>query len=354
MSRKRGSIAIIEFSDSHHECIYSQILFLKEQYNIYLICNEKLRNFVCHFDNVEGFFFLSGDDMLSQAKSILADKRIGKVILNTASGREVLKFVYMCLFMNVRFYGVQHNIYRFLHVGLQSFINFRMSGYFVLADYIHSNIPSSFRIPAVPFYPSCFKLEGLSSVSKPDDEFWVVIPGGVNFKRRNFFELIEGFMNELPAPNVKFVIFGRVARENKDFMAFKTELKNLGLYDRFVFFEKYIPNELFYSYINQADLILPLINTNVTGRHFNYTTYQVSGTFNLSWGFKRPMLLEDYYKKHEPFASCSFFYTKHHIAKALNRLAAERSLLDEKRRCIEECELLSFDFQQERFLSMLR
>ncbi|MBQ2591111.1 MAG: hypothetical protein II569_05170, partial [Paludibacteraceae bacterium] len=65
--------------------------------------------------------------MLSRAKSILADKRISKVILNTASGREVLKFVYMCLFMNVRFYGVQHNIYRFLHVGLQSFINFRMS-----------------------------------------------------------------------------------------------------------------------------------------------------------------------------------------------------------------------------------
>ncbi|MBP5742744.1 MAG: hypothetical protein J6W49_04820 [Paludibacteraceae bacterium] len=281
---------------------------------------------------------------------------IHDVVFNTGSGREVLKFVYSCLFSKIRFYGIQHNTYRFQHFGLQYLISLKMSKYFVLADYLSHDLPGFFRKRTIPFYPIYFKDVETVELDKPDDEFWVVIPGGVEFRRRNYVGLLDSLERKVPLKNIRFVILGRVSKKDSEFAYFESRLKAMNLCDRFVFLDKFIPNELFYSYINQADLILTLINTDATGRHFNYTTYQVSGTFNLSFAFKCPMLLEDYYKKHEPFASCSFFYGKSRLVDELNALADDgsKAKLRQKSDAISSNDSFAFASQQKRYMSAFK
>lgn len=346
------NVAIIEFTCSHQECLYSQILFLKSQYNVFLVCHPKMRTTVNGFveDDKVFTFDWENDFWLKSLRDFIKKNNIKKVIFNTATNKVVLRMTWLMLFSGVKFYGTLHNVFKLEHSGTQKLISLRIQKYFVLADYLKNQQSVSAQKKLEVFYPIYFQNYQDVAISKPENEFWIVIPGGMELKRRNYLGLIDEMQKCRPHTNIKFIILGRTVKENQDYKLFSEALQKENLLDHFVFFEEFIPNDVYYTYLKRADLILPLIKTDVTSKRFNYTAHQVSGTFNLSFGFAVPMMMETFYQQYEPFRSNSLFYQPGALISNMNQLVDNPATCQQVSTAIKNFEGFKYELQEKRYL----
>ena len=298
-------IALIEFDQSHAECLYSQILFLKDHYQITVFINEKSPEDFTNIPNITLIQLNLEDKKTNQfVKKYLISEKISKVIFNSAE-RKIFKFLLLFLFnQQISFWGILHNPNRLKKSLKQKYISYKLNGYLVLSDFIKQNIITEklTKTPVKSIYTIFFKDENISKkITKPENETWLVIPGKVEFDRRDYL-----FLLNLNIPkNIKFIILGNInTKEGLEFMQMVLKSKFI---KNFIFFESYIQDAEFNQYIENADFILPLVHPN-NPFFSKYIKNKITGTYNWAYAFKKTMLLEQSFSSIIEFKETSYFY----------------------------------------------
>ncbi len=379
---------LIEFSSGHGECLYSQISFLHENgYAVHLVCDEVLNDKIKFFDRDILYYFIKMDKgkfsypmILFQIRKYILKNNIQLVIFNTASGVDVRNLLLLFLFRrNIRFIGVLHDTRKLTRSFSQKIISRKIKKYFVLGDYLLNHISPKRNIQVKSFYPIFFPpypdtlFEVSSNVKKrskakksifrntkivkDSGEFWISIPGQLEFSRRDYFMLLDQLsgptLKDVLKLNIKFVLLGRESFYKEEGDHIKSMIKNLRLEKLFISFEGTMLDDIFHQYLKESDMILPLIHPGHSA-YKTYYQYKISGSFNLAFAYKIPLLFEESFKKYAEFSKSAFFYEKKDLIQRICKLAFDRNLVQQKRKEMSRNKKFSFDFQCKRYMELIQ
>ncbi|HOU67314.1 MAG TPA: hypothetical protein PKW49_01855 [Paludibacteraceae bacterium] len=309
-----NQVALIEFNTWHHECLYSQILFLtKSGYEVLLICDIQKKKAVESFSGLGhisfDFFDFHKLSSFFKLRKLLVKNGIKNIILNTAQGSGALKFSLLPLPSEKNIVGTIHNTAKLTSSIGQRIICKKLNAYYVLSEYIMPSLPKKNNLLATFFYPSFFqKEEDFQDLPLKKDCLWFCIPGSIEYKRRDYDFLFEigNYLKKIGKErNAKFIILGK--NRTKDGDKLLSKIKDLEMNDMFVTFDNFIPNRIFYAYLNASDYLLPLVHPNVEMAE-SYTKNRISGTFTIAKGFNKCMLCHSMFSKVKLFDFQSKFY----------------------------------------------
>jgi hypothetical protein len=351
--------ALIELYPSHDECLYSQVRFLKDSgYTVHVICITELKSRIHDINDVDYFYFLqygkgrwSNLVELFKVRQYLIKNNIKIAVFNTSHGSRIRNLLLMP-HKHIRFVGIAH-IATKIYTGFTSkLIRLKIKQYFVLNDYILPHLPRIKGVKVSSFYPIFFPPFVAQDTNKSPGEFWVCIPGGMEFKRKDCWALLQGLIRCKLDPRIQFILLGRTNRNNKEIKEFIKKLKDHNLDKHFVMFNEYVSRDTFYSYLNNSDIILPLIHPDKE-LYGQYIKYKISGTFNLSFGFKIPMLCEKSFSKIEDFKVSSIFYEENRLIEEINSLVERSTELKKKRDAILKNPKFEFEYQKARYINFI-
>ncbi|MBM4158946.1 MAG: hypothetical protein FJ216_09250 [Ignavibacteria bacterium] len=342
--------AIIEFGDSHDECIYSQLRFLNQsKYRVFLISSEKIIkriNFVNEFEETKSLQFsgnfLKDINILFSIKKYLISKRIYFVIFNSANGL-LVRNLSLILPKKIKQFGILHFVDKLWNSRSQRFITNRISKYFVINEYLKKYVPDKLKNKTECFYPIFFPRNKQIEIKKPENHLWIAIPGQIEFNKRDYSGLTKLLYKFRPEPTIKFFLLGN--GRDYDGGTVRQIINENRLNRYFLTFDRYLENELFYSYLLKCDLIMPLIHP-VIPRFENYMKYQISGNFNLSFGYKIPLFLHTSFANFDEFKKASFFYNEDNFAEILNTILKDISLITKKSEEIKSEKKYDFEYQR--------
>jgi len=161
-----------------------------------------------------------------------------------------------------------------------------------------------------------------SKIHKPEDEFWVCIPGRVEQKRRDYKALLNNLEKTSLSKNVKIILLGKI--DDKLVDELKSSLIKLNLVNQIIVFDDFITNDIFYSYLKMSDLVLPLIHPeNIWFKKYFKT--QISGSYNMAFTYRIPMLCEESFSGYEDFKDTSFFYKPEDLIEKINELSFNKN-----------------------------
>lgn len=320
-------IGLIEVYTAHAECLYTQLEFLKQKYDdVTLICPTKLKPHVKEFHHNKIIF----KDLefsrlgLKEYKQFINEQCFDLIIFNTAQGELKKLFFSLAPFKCKRIYGVLHNVAKLKGSIGQFFINQHISGYFVLSDYIKRTALTLYpKGKFEVFYPTKFPNFKQIELKKKDNEIWITIPGSLEFYRRDF----EGFFLQLKKRNVnkniRFILLGRSTHKGGKYQEAIQFIQDAGLDNQFLLFEQFVPNDLFHSYLNKTDYILPLLHpSHASGKDYQY---KISGSFNLAYSYNIPLLLHSQFKTIDEFQQHpTIFYETECLIESINTLKKEK------------------------------
>ncbi len=326
-------VALVELYASHGETLYSQILFLQHGgYRITLIINRahaalasKIGKDVdvvfteCH--NKKGMALWK--DLLEIRRHILRSGA-GTVVLNTAHSNPVRNLCLLPFPGKIRFAGTLHGVNKLSGSLTQRVISRRIPNYFLLSDYMYDkamSLPHAWLRFAVyyPIFHPEFAAAGIDG--KPAGQIWICIPGHVEFKRRDYKSLVEAFGGLASKPDVRFIILGNGshAHGNGPELRRMVEEKNLAAYFRF--FDGFVTEAEFHAYVQASDAVMPLTHP-LNADWLKYAEDQISGSFNLAFAYKKPLLMHRFYERYADFAANSLFYEMDRLPEFLQQCPA--------------------------------
>lgn len=322
----KETVAVIEFSNWHSECLYSECLLLKKnKKKVVLIIEKKLEPIMKNSvsDVVDELFivdFKKGFKSLAslwKVRKLILERNIKRIFINSAQGGVAWKFFLFNLPTDIQIVGVIHALNKLHESWGQKIISRRINKYVLLNDLLTKYYTDTkIKKPLGVVYPIFFPKVPLPNVHKPQDELWITIPGSVDMKRRDYDIFMNPSLTELSV-RIKFIILGNI--QSKDGLLLKERIHALGLETYFVFFDHFVEQDLFMAYIKASDYIMPLVHP--SKRELNkYVTSKISGTFNLSFAFKKPMLCPSDLKGNEDFNDSSLFYNMGAFHPFLNSL----------------------------------
>lgn len=353
--------AIIEFGTSHTEIIYSQLLFLKEGgAEVSLFINEKLRESAEWFGDLCDITFLPFNDFkasrasYAEIKKKLTTENFTHFILNSAEGALARNFLLTRLPRSIQRAGIIHNTDKLTGSTTQKIITARLDKYFVLSDYMMQHLPKNFKKPTASFYPIFEPEYKDASVQFPktSGEFRVGIPGTVEFSRRDYEGLLEELKLKRPNGNIKFILLGPGNNRDSNLNQILNELHNLGLKDGFIYFEDYIDNDTFYTYLKSCDALLPLINADKS-QYAKFIKHKITGTYNLSYAWKIPMINHASLNAIDDFAENGIFYNSERLSETLNKFSGDKELYNSVKSNMLMASKWGFEYQQNRYISFL-
>lgn len=350
--------AIIEFANSHDECFYSQILFLKKAgYEVYIICSSLLKDRIREsYGKVDFFCFSNGLGVFNNFKNLLVIRKfliknkINTIILNSAHGIQARNFILLPFPFKITITGILHDTEKIIKSSNQKIINRKIKKYFVLSDHVLDYVNSlNVELKFQSFYP-VIQPDFNNKVMKMPNEFWICIPGRVEQKRRDYQTLFN-CLDKMQLPdNVKIILLGRTDKE------LIPPLKNLtaknNLQNQLIAFDEYIPNSIFYSYLKNCDVVLPLIHP--SEKWFDkYSRTQISGSFNMAYTYKIPLLCEKSFAHFEDFKDTSFFYEIENLIPLINQLSENNGFFISRKKEMYKLPKWSFDYQNKKYLDFL-
>lgn len=285
-------VCLIEFNTWHGECLAPQIAYLKIcGANVTLICPRRTLGAVAP-DVLDGVDYVECAEKKSFGNVWRVWRKITKerydvVVLNTAQGSESLKLCMLDAMGRTPFVGTLHNISKLRNSFGQRLISRRMDGYLTIAPYLLRRLQSVCSLPSEYFSPLSAEESDTTAVSVPElknDERLIVIPGNVEFKRRDYAALIPMARHLLGA---RFVILGNATKA--DGPRFREMVAHEGLTGRFTFFDNFVEESIFDAYMRKADYLLPLIDNDLASDYLNHKT---SGTFTLALRYGKTMLCD--------------------------------------------------------------
>lgn len=335
-------IALIEVTDFHDECLYSQVKYLNDpNHHITLICNQKLKTRVKNYSGVDQFVFL---DLSSKFKKYrawfkiwrLVNSSFSKVIFNT--GEIYIYKLLLFPFKNVELIGVLHNAQK-LKRKKQIAISKKLNKYLVLGEFIKKNIvlEKLTNNPIGVFYPIFFPEYDLV-LQKPKNEIWISIPGAIELDKRDYRSL---YRLTLPT-HVKLILLGATKTEASK--EFTNKLLQSNLAENIVVFNSFISNETFHSYIRQSDFIMPLIHPN-NNQFSDFIKYKITGSYNLAIAYKITMLLEQSFSEIVEYRDCALYYNSQSMNSILDMLDIKKQVYTSDR--------WSFNYQKETYTNFI-
>jgi glycosyltransferase involved in cell wall biosynthesis len=353
--------ALIEIDGSHDECLYSQLLFLKQGgYETTLICNEKLRSQVMEFDAADEklFFKLDGQSKWKELKDLwrirqyLVRNNITTVIFNSAHAHRVEYLTQMLFPRRFRFAGTIHGINKLKGSFTQKMISRKLRKYFVLNDYLLSNLhhlPTK-GLAFQSFYPIFFpQFSGKPVIEKPAGEFWIAIPGQVEYKRRDYETLVRAFARLEHKAGYKFLLLGKSEHRHGNGPELRQLIDELGVTAHFIFWKDFLDNATFHAYLEQCDVMMPLIHPGNDGFR-KYLTYQITGMYNLAFAYKKPMLMLGDFNKYEDFKENAVFYSLETLPEVLQQAKTKIAAIGPK---MYRQPKWSFDWQAKHYLEFI-
>jgi hypothetical protein len=232
----------------------------------------------------------------------------------------------------------------------QRLISRRIRRYYVLMDYLLGDLPASTGCRFAAVSPIFHAASAPEATAKPPGEFWICIPGEVEFRRRDYQGLAEAVRKTPPDPRIRFILLG--SAQTKDSAAFLELLGRTGRSSQFLVFPDYVRQEVFAGYLARCDVILPLTHPGI-GLYADYRHHQVSGSFLEALAYSVPMLLDGSWTGVREFEEISLFYDLEELIPTINRLAQDSNPLAQVRDRYARSQTFSFTEQQRRFLEML-
>lgn len=343
-------IALIELSESHEECLYSQVQFIGlNNPNVHLYLNPKValqvegygldkkQIFETQFD---GGFFKRWSYAFYLAKTL---GKYDRLVFNTASSSKLLRNLLILLnFYSVVSIGVLHNTKKLGSSFTQRLVSTKIKKYLVLSDHLTNppNLKKGIRLQS--FYPIYFP-DYNDFLEKPEDETWLVIPGSIDFKRRDYLRLLDSLYDRPVISKLKIILLGRLNDSFEDGRGLLEAISKRKLNHYFVTFESFVANKTFHSYVGKADFIMPLLALND-----DYLNYKISGSFNMAFAYKKYMLTHKFYGSLPDLSENSVFYDESNLYDQLCNLKTVSVT-----KHIYQNEKWHFGFQKKRYLDFL-
>lgn len=326
-------ILISEFSAWHDECLYSICLLLKaEGHHITIALNEDLKGRIGDSlnqvtDEIIYFPFkkgIQGGAAIIRLWRFLLTGGFTHFYLNSAQGSVAWKFFLLPIPARIKVIGTIHNIKKLVRSLGQKFITRRINGYVLLSDLLVNCYQKVCNKPYTVIYPVYYPTFKTYALPKKEGEIWIVIPGALSLGRRDYLTLLPS-EGKTYAPHIKFIILGNKKKDDGELIYDK--VIQAGHRDNFLFFDKFVPEEEFYSYVLQCDYIMPLIHPG-RGEYSKYITEKISGTYNLAIAYRKPMLCPQEMDTYEDFRDSSLFYPIEDMNSFINSLTPESGCND--------------------------
>lgn len=320
-------VVIVEFYTWHDECLYTTCQLLKQSgAKVSLALNKELKARVEKVFNglVEEIHYfpfrqgLKGVVSLFSLHRLIRRKGYTHVYLNTASGSEAWKFCLIPISRLTKVIGTMHNIAKLTNSFGQRIITRRLDGYVLLSDILMKRFHQACTKPVVSIYPIIYPQVKIAKLVKPENELWITIPGAVSLKRRDYFSLLPPQVGY--ALHIKFIILGN--KNKADGRQIYDAVCRAGVRDSFVFFDSFVPEDVFYAYVLQSDYIMPLVHPG-RGEYDKYLTEKISGTYNLAIAYRKPMLCPVEMQDYEDFRDSSLFYSVENLQNFINLLSPQ-------------------------------
>ena len=335
-------VALIELNPYHGECLYAQLRFLKcSGYDVTLFCDKSQERSVTSFDVVadQSFFWdMKSFRNIIKIRNFLVANRVETVILNTIQGGRVLKFMLLPFPSQMTFVGTLHNIRKLKDSFGQKLICRKIKGVYLLAEYLKKNFEKFSKIPCSCYSSAYVPAYGSEYVEKKEGEVWAVVPGSIEYKRRDYDFLLDAAKSSDDC--VKFILLGNSKKGEGPLFLKKAE--DEGILEKFVTFDSFVSNELFHSYMEKCDWLLPLIRGG-SSLADDYMNYKVSGTFILAKAYNKPMLLDEAFSRVENFDYPVVYYSDEEKFVEMVKQSAKR----------EACDLSLFESDREKYLTLL-
>lgn len=318
------NVLVTEFSAWHDECIYSTCLLLKaEGHQVTVALNEDLRTRVGNSldevtDNIVYFPFkkgLKGGGALLRFWRFLQKGGFTHLYLNSAQGSVAWKFFLLPIPQRIKVVGTIHNLKKLTSSFGQKLITHRMNGYALLSDLLIKRYQEVCKKPSAAIYPIFYPSFNTFELTKKPGEVWIVILGAVSLERRDYLTLLQSDVSY--ASHIKFIILGNKNKDDGKFIY--EEVNKTGLQANFLFFDGFVPEEDFYSYVLQCDYIMPLIHPG-RGEYSKYVSEKISGTYNLATAYRKIMLCPKEMEIYEDFRDSSLFYSLDDMQSFINSL----------------------------------
>jgi len=156
-----------------------------------------------------------------------------------------------------------------------------------------------------------------------------------NYRRDNIY-LIEGIEKINPGQNIRFVFLCKCNKDSVDGKLFLEAVDKSKYRNNIIIYDHFVSDELFDEMMSDAKLLLPLLHPDMQNFE-SYLKYQISGTFNLSYAYRIPMLIEESFSIYEEFRLSSLFYSKHELAEKIVSIIDNPQELEKLKTSIESC-----------------
>ncbi len=311
-------VALIEFGSSHDEVIYPQYQFIAQDSRLeaHLFISEALKPRLFDYP-ADRLNFIPEKPTFKDYRHLhreLKRRGFSKVVINTASGKKVRNFVWARLQTKFELIGILHHLRKLEKSTTQKLISFKLKKYFFLAEYLQKKALALGTENQLAFFYAGFlpPFPIPDSFRKPAGETWVVIPGQLEYKRRDYLSLLDSLANIDPNTPLRFIALGKSKHAHGDGLHFERELKARGLEKYFLTWDNFVPNEAFYAYLQQADFVLPLIHANSPGGRLYEK--QISGAWNMAMAYRVPLLMEAQSVAAEEWKDAAHFYQPQELA----------------------------------------
>ncbi len=304
------NILLLEAGGSHIECMYSLIHILhKNNEHVFVACNKKLVHLLKEPSKLAGVLELPDD--ISKKQHFLLSLKIRKYIRQQKIDAMIINTTELLFIKNLLFLLPKLNYTGIIHSAKQlersftftKLISRKVRKFFVLGDYLLSELNPHPVFRVASFYPVYFPEVNACLVKKDVNEIWITIPGKAEQNRKDYLGLMQAIERNELDPAIKFIFLG----ENKLSQAMIAQLSDSDkLKQHVITFDNYIDYDEFHSYIQQSDYILPLLKTSNDDFFGNN---RISGSFNLGLGYKLPFLLPESYNINIDLKPYSIYYS---------------------------------------------
>ncbi|WP_075602986.1 hypothetical protein [Saccharicrinis aurantiacus] len=299
--------ALIEFNGFHDECLHSQVDFLKtsKKNKVFLICNYRLKDRINYWDKIDDVLFLGSNQWgIGYIKIVqfLRKHNISRCVFNSIHHPSAKRLLNIASSKR-KYFGIVHDRNELLRKN-----NRKVNGYLFLNDYLLNGIDSFVKpnVKTNSYYPIFFQDSRLLNIKKASEEIWIAIPGKMQQNRRDYNTLLHSFKNGTLNKNIKLIFLGQSIFKNDHGQDIRKEFEKYDANNNCIFWDKYINPNTFDTYMKMSDFVLPLIHTD----HSTSKTYQdkISGSFNLAFGFNKPLIMDSFFKQFNDFRDNGLFY----------------------------------------------
>lgn len=319
------NIALIEFNKFHDECLFSQLSFIRTrpQTKVFLIYNHNLKRRIGFWDQLDGSLSVSSNQWVVghlRILNFLNKNNVDTVIFNSLHYKQISAFLNFSSSKKRKHFGIVHDL-KDLESKQTKMILEKISGYFVLNDYLLENV-NRYGIEKAKFqsfYPIYFEELVTKTLIKDEEEIWVAIPGLLESSRRDYKRLVDSIRSQGLSTNIKILFLGSSLPHFEESVVIRKDLEELDSHKQFVFWDDFVDNDTFQSYLLKSDYLLPLIhNQSASGSRYRE---KITGLFNLAFGYGIRLVLDNFFREFEDFRSTAVFYSQEDdLVNVLNHL----------------------------------